>query len=111
MRLAVIDETTNPPGHSVHSDEDTVQLALAAAEAIKRLVAERAALRNLLAAKEAEVARLRGHIAKIRDSYGRLANELASQIELVDRLEGEVRQETMGLVEFPHFMRQKPGER
>ena len=30
-----------------------------------------------------------------------LANELASQIELVDKLESDVRQETAGLVEFP----------
>ena len=58
-------------------------------------------MRNLLAAKEAEVARLREHIGMIRDSYGRLANELASQIELVDKLEGDVRQEKANLVEFP----------
>jgi hypothetical protein len=99
--MAMTEETADPQMHPVHSDDETVQLALAAAEAIKRLVAERATLRNLLAAKEAEVARLRDHIGKIRDSYGRLANELASQIELVDKLESDVRQETAGLVEFP----------
>ena len=52
-------------------------------------------MHNLLAAKEAEVARLREHIGMIRDSYGRLASEL------VDKLEGEVRQEKENLVEFP----------
>ena len=99
--MAMTEATADPPRHPVHSDDEMVQLALAAAEAIKRLVAERAALRNLLAGKEAEVARLRDHIGKIRDSYGRLANELASQIELVDKIESDVRQETAGLVEFP----------
>jgi len=99
------DETFDTPRNS---DEDAVQLALAAAEAIKLVVAERTALRNLLTAKEAEVARLREHIGMIRDSYRRLANELASQIELVDKLEGDVRPETAGLIEFPRFLDNLP---
>src|SRR6516165_11995511 len=95
------DETFDMPRNS---DEDAVQLALAAAEAIKLVVAERTALRNLLTAKEAEVARLREHIGMIRDSYRRLANELASQIELVDKLDSEAGQEIAGLVKFPRFL-------
>jgi len=102
------DETSNAPRHSVHSDEEMVELALAAAEAIKRLVAERTALRNLLAAREEEVARLREHIRMIRDSYRRLANELASQIELVDKLDSEAGQEIAGLVKFPRFLGHLP---
>jgi len=99
------DETFDMPRNS---DEDAVQLALAAAEAIKLVVAERTALRNLLTAKEAEVARLREHIGMIRDSYRRLANELVSQIELVDKLEGDVRPETASLIEFPRFLDNLP---
>ena len=102
------DETSTTPKSSVHSDDETVELALAAAEAIKRLVSERSALRSFLASREAELARLRGHVAMIRDSYRRLANELVSQLELVDKLEGEVRQETAGLVEFPRFLGNPP---
>ena len=42
----------------LHSDDETEKLALAAVEAIKRLITERHALRGGLAAKERELARL-----------------------------------------------------
>ena len=43
----------------LHSDDETEKLALAAVEAIKRLITERHALRGGLAAKERELARPR----------------------------------------------------
>jgi predicted nuclease with TOPRIM domain len=92
----------------LHSDEETLQLALAAAEAIKRLIAERDELRGRLVSQELEVARLREHVGLIRDSYRRLAHELVSQLELVDKIDSEVGQETAGLVKFPRFLRNLP---
>src|SRR5262249_1510038 len=100
------------PGHglmsddgtsALHSDEETAKLALAAADAIKRLVADRAALRNRLTAREAELAHLRQHVDLIRDNYRRLASELVTQLEVVDRLDHEVAKETDQVVEFPRF--------
>ena len=43
----------------LHSDDETEKLALAAVEAIKRLITERHALRGGLAAKERELTRIR----------------------------------------------------
>jgi FMN phosphatase YigB (HAD superfamily) len=82
------------------SDEETDRLALAAVESIKRLIAERNALRH-------EVTRLRDHVALIRNSYRRLANELVTQLQLVDSFDSEA-QGTAGLVEFPRFLGKVP---
>jgi hypothetical protein len=48
-------------------------LARAAAEAIKRLVAERNALRSRVTVLERELLRLRDHFTLIRDSYRKLS--------------------------------------
>ena len=53
-------------------------MAFAAVEAIKRLIAERAALRSLVTTQEHELVRLRDHLNLIRISYRRLANELVT---------------------------------
>jgi predicted nuclease with TOPRIM domain len=98
------DEAPNAQADHLHSDEETVQLALAAAEAIKRLIAERNALRSRLSSREREVTRLRDHVTLIRDSYRRLATELITQLELVDNFDGEVAQETAVRIEFPRFL-------
>jgi FMN phosphatase YigB (HAD superfamily) len=89
-------EAPNAQADPFHSDEETDRLALAAVEAIKRLIAERNALRQ-------EVTRLRDHVALIRNSYRRLANELVTQLQLIDRFDSEP-QGTAGLVEFPRFL-------
>ena len=90
------------------SDEETEQLALAAIEAIKRLIAERNALRSLANTQERELIRLRDHLNLIRNSYRRLANELVTQLELVDGFDSAVAQGTAGLIEFPRFLGNVP---
>jgi hypothetical protein len=90
------------------SDEETEQLALAAIEAIKRLIAERNALRGLANTQERELIRLRDHVNLIRNSYRRLANELVTQLELVDSFDSEVTQGTAGVIEFPRFLGNDP---
>jgi len=87
-----------------HSDEETMRLALAAADAIKRLVADRAALRSRLSAREAELARLRQHVDLIRNNYRKLASELVAQLEIVDKIESDDAKDTDGVVEFPRFL-------
>jgi hypothetical protein len=67
-----------------HSDEGTDQLVLAG---VKRLIAERNALRSRLISREREAVR---YVSLIRDSYQRLANELITQLELVDKFDSEV---------------------
>ena len=90
----------NAQAGRLHFDEETDRLALAAIEAIKRLIAERNALRH-------EATRLRDHVALIRNSYRRLANELVTQLQIVDSFDTEARR-TGGLVEFPRFLGNVP---
>ena len=73
----------------IHSDEETEKLALAAVEAIKRLITEGHALRGELAAKERELTHLRERFTLVRDSYRKLANELVTQLQLFESLERE----------------------
>ena len=89
-------ETPYTHSHAPHSDEENERLALAAGEAIKSLVAERKLLRQ-------EVVRLREHVALIRNSYHRLANELIAQLQVIDSLEKD-RAANERLLEFPKFM-------
>ena len=79
-------ETAQKPNAQIHphaSDEDE-HVALAAAMAIQRLIADRNALRNHAAAQERELTRLRRHIALIRDSYLRLTSEFVTQLQHID---------------------------
>ena len=69
------------------SDDETERLAVAAVDAIKRLIAERHALRGKLVAKEHELTRLRERFILVRDSYRKLANELVTQLQLFEKLE------------------------
>jgi hypothetical protein len=69
------------------SDDETERLAVAAVDAIKRLIAERHALRGELVAKEHELTRLRERFILVRDSYRKLANELVTQLQLFEQLE------------------------
>jgi septal ring factor EnvC (AmiA/AmiB activator) len=73
----------------VLSDNEAETLALAAAEAIKRLVRERQVLRDQFAAQAHETQRLREHVAVLRDNYRKLANELIAQLKLVDQLDAK----------------------
>jgi hypothetical protein len=71
------------------SDNEAENLALAAAEAIRRLVHERQALREQLTVQAREIRRLREHVALLRDNYRKLASELITQLKLVEKLDGE----------------------
>jgi hypothetical protein len=73
-------------------------------EAIKRLIAERNALRSRATVLEHELVRLRGHVTLIRDSYRKLANELITQLQLVDKLDSEVAHAPSETAEF-HWLR------
>jgi hypothetical protein len=88
------------------SDDDTEKLALAAVDAIKRLIAERHVLRGELVAKERELKRLHERFILVRDSYRKLANELVAQLQLFERLEKEEAQASTG-AEL-HWLRGEP---
>jgi hypothetical protein len=76
-------------------------LALAAATAIQRLIAERNALRSHAAAQERELTRLRRHIALIRDSYRRLTSEFVTQLQNIDGAVSSVIQEPAEPADYP----------
>jgi hypothetical protein len=80
-----------------HSDEETEQLALAAADAIKSLIAERKLLRQ-------ELAYLRQHVSLIRNGYQKLADDLIAQLRLFEGMERN-RPGSNGVVEFPRLER------
>ena len=85
-----------------HSDDETEQLALAAAEAIRSLIAERKLLRQ-------EVAYLRQHVSLIREGYQKLANDLIEQMRFIEGLERN-RAGPDGVVEFPRFLENETRE-
>jgi hypothetical protein len=60
------------------------RLALAAADAIQRLIVERTALRDQAAAQNRELLGLYQQIALIRDSYRRLTLEFVTQLQHID---------------------------
>jgi hypothetical protein len=74
-------------------DEDE-QLALAAADAIQRLVAERNVLRSQSDAQAQELTHLRRYLTLIRDSYRRLALEFVTQLQHIDSAASTVGQPT-----------------
>ena len=86
----------NPPNAHVDqlgSAEDVERVALAAAEAIERLVAERRTFSSRLGAWGRELMRLRAtnaelrrQIALIRDGYVRLATECVAQLQHIDEV-------------------------
>jgi hypothetical protein len=74
------------------SDQDIERLALAASEAIQRLIAERHALRSHAGAQERELMRLRAtndelrrQIILICDSYLTLTTDFFKQLQHVDQ--------------------------
>src|SRR5215510_3314552 len=87
-------------------DDEAEKLALAAVDAITRLVAERHTLRAELATKEQELTRLRERFVLVRDSYRKLANELVAQLQLFERLEKEETRASGG-AEL-HWLRTEP---
>ena len=98
------DEASNTQADPLHSDDEIAQLALTAVEAIKRLIAERTALRSRVNTQEREMIRLREHLNLIRNSYRRLA----TQLQLIGSFDSEVTQRTARLIEFPRFLGNVP---
>jgi len=82
--------------NQLSSDDEVDKLALAAVDAINRLIAERHSLRSELVAKESEVKRVHKRFILVRDSYRKLANELVAQLQLFERLEREEARESGG---------------
>jgi predicted nucleic acid-binding Zn-ribbon protein len=75
----------------LHTDRDIERLALAAADALQRLVAERHAFRSHVGVQERELMRLRAtdeelrrQLTLIRESYIRLGTEFATQLQHID---------------------------
>jgi len=92
--------------NQLEADDETEKLALAAVDAITRLVAERHTLRADLTTKERELTRLREGFVLVRNSYRKLANELVAQLQLFERLEKEETRASGG-AEL-HWLRTEP---
>jgi hypothetical protein len=75
--------------NQLSSDDEAEKLALAAVEAINKLIAA-------LVAKESEVKRVHERFILVRDSYRKLANELVAQLQLFERLEREEARDSGG---------------
>lgn len=78
------------------------RLALAAADAIQRLIAERNALRDHAAAQNRELMRLHQQITLIRDSYRRLTFEFVTQLQHIDSVVGDVFPNSAGAAGTSH---------
>ena len=78
------------------TDEDLEKLALAAAETIKLLAAERRSLYAQNSALERELARAQAQIALIRDTYRKLANEFLNQLQRVEEVVSEATKHANG---------------
>ena len=74
------------------TDSDIESWALSAVGAIERFIAERNALRERVRAQDRELSLLREHVSVMRNSYRRLANEVVTQLEIVDNLVPETPQ-------------------
>src|SRR5262245_22339804 len=92
--------------NQLEADDETEKLALAAVDAITRLVAERHTLRADLATKERELTRLREDYVLVRNIYRKLANELVAQLQFFERL-GKEETRASGGAEL-HWLRTEP---
>jgi uncharacterized protein with von Willebrand factor type A (vWA) domain len=90
-----------------HAADEDERLALAAAIAIQRLIADRNAVRSHAAAQERELTRLRRHIALIRDSYRRLTYEFVTQLQHIDSAVSSAIQEPAEQANSPHATQEK----
>ena len=81
MHVITVDEAAEKPAQDQPDVNRDVELLLASASAIQRLVAERDALRTRVAVLEREFALLR----KAQDSYRTVTNEFVTQFQAIDR--------------------------
>jgi hypothetical protein len=85
----LMSEPFENPNCEIDLREDE-RLALAAAEAIRRLIAERNALREHAAAQKRELVRVYRQIRLIGDSYRRLTLEFVTQLQHIDTVVANV---------------------
>ena len=76
-------EAAEKPAHRPISEED-IEILLASANAIQRLINERNALRSRVVSLECELERLQHQAKLIVDNYRRLTTEYISQFQLID---------------------------
>ena len=76
-------EAAEKPAHRPISEQD-IEVLLASANAIQRLIDERNALRSRVDTLERELARLGHQTRVIINNYRRLATEYISQFQLID---------------------------
>lgn len=76
-------EAAEKPAHRPISEQD-IELLLASANAIQRLIDERNALRSRVDTLERELSRLGQQTRAVVSNYRRLATEYVSQFQLID---------------------------
>ena len=79
--MPTIDEKPETPAQNQRDVNPDVELLLASANAIQRLVADRDALRSRLALLERELTLLR----QAQDSYRTVTTEFVTQFQVIDR--------------------------
>jgi len=85
-------EAAEKPAHRPISDQD-IEVLLASANAIQRLIDERNTLRSRVDTLERELARLGHQTRLIVNNYRRLTTECISQFQLIDSEVSDLHQE------------------
>jgi hypothetical protein len=81
--ITAMSEAAEKPAHRPISDQD-IEVLLASANAIQRLIDERNTLRSRVDTLERELARLGQQTRLIVNNYRRLTTECISQFQLID---------------------------
>jgi predicted nucleotide-binding protein len=84
MTRAMNEAAAETSAQAAQQSEPDVELLLASANAIQRLVAERRALRDRVATLENELRSLRTQATVVHDSYRTLTEEFVTQFKLID---------------------------
>jgi len=84
MTRAMNEAAAETPAQAAQQSEPDVELLLASANAIQRLVAERRALRDRVTTLENELRSLRQQATVVHDSYRTLTDEFVTQFKLID---------------------------
>ena len=85
MHIITVAEAADTPAQIQPDPNQDIELLLASANAIQRLISERNALRSRVEILERELTGLRQQATLIHDSYRTLTTEFVSQFQLIDR--------------------------
>ena len=85
MRTITVAEAADTPAQLQPDPNQDIELLLASANAIQRLIAERNALRSRVEILECELTGLRQQSTLVHDSYRTLTTEFVTQFQLMDR--------------------------